>query len=106
MASIAALPSLAKEVTPVRLRSDPRLVLWVVLFLAAAAGAAWRPGLHSLDDCFYAEKGREALATGSFFTVRWNGTPNWQNPPLQFFWIAQSFRFLGRNDFAARLPQI
>jgi 4-amino-4-deoxy-L-arabinose transferase-like glycosyltransferase len=81
-------------------------LLWVALLLVAAGGAAWRPGLHSLDDCFYAQKGVEMARTRSFFTVRWNGEPTWQNPPLQFFWIALSFRTFGRNDPAARLPQL
>lgn len=44
--------------------------------------------------------------SGRFFTVTWNYHPNFQNPPLQTWITAQSFRIVGENDFAARLPSI
>ncbi len=44
--------------------------------------------------------------SGRFFTVTWNYRANFQNPPLQTWISAQSFRILGENDFAARLPSI
>ncbi len=62
--------------------------------------------LRSLDDCFYARKGVETERSGRFFTVTWNYRANFQNPPLQTWLSAQSFRILGENDFAARLPSI
>jgi 4-amino-4-deoxy-L-arabinose transferase-like glycosyltransferase len=62
--------------------------------------------LRSLDDCFYARKGVEMARSGRFFTVTWNYRPNFQNPPLQTWISGQSFRILGENDFAARLPSI
>jgi 4-amino-4-deoxy-L-arabinose transferase-like glycosyltransferase len=62
--------------------------------------------LRSLDDCFYARKGVEMARSGRFFTVTWNYRANFQNPPLQTWISAQSFRIFGENDFAARLPSI
>jgi 4-amino-4-deoxy-L-arabinose transferase-like glycosyltransferase len=62
--------------------------------------------LRSLDDCFYARKGIEMARSGRFFTVTWNYHPNFQNPPLQTWITGQSFRVVGENDFAARLPSI
>jgi 4-amino-4-deoxy-L-arabinose transferase-like glycosyltransferase len=62
--------------------------------------------LRSLDDCFYARKGVEMARSGRFFTVTWNYRANFQNPPLQTWISAQSFRIVGENDFAARLPSI
>lgn len=44
--------------------------------------------------------------SGRFFTVTWNYHPNFQNPPLQTWILGQSFRIVGENDFAARLPSI
>jgi 4-amino-4-deoxy-L-arabinose transferase-like glycosyltransferase len=59
--------------------------------------------LPAIDDCFYARKGVE-MARQPSFTVTWGGTPNFQNPPLQFWILALSYRLLGENDLAARLP--
>jgi 4-amino-4-deoxy-L-arabinose transferase-like glycosyltransferase len=72
------------------------------LFVADAS----RLALPSLDDCFYAEKAAEMARTGSFFRVTWDGRPAFQNPPLQIFLVSLSFRALGTNDLAARLPSI
>src|SRR5439155_6265443 len=59
-----------------------------------------------LDDCFYARKGVEMGRSGGFFTVTWDGQPTFQNPPLQFWLLGGSFRLLGENDLAARLPSL
>jgi 4-amino-4-deoxy-L-arabinose transferase-like glycosyltransferase len=73
-----------------------------VLFCANAS----RLSLPSLDDCFYARKGVEMARSGNVATVTWNGRPTFQNPPLQIWILARSFRLLGENDLAARLPSI
>src|SRR5574342_703402 len=79
--------------------------LTTALFALAAGARIFEPGLHSLDDCFYARKAVEMLRAGSWLTVRWGGAPTWQNPPLQLDLIAVSFRAFGIHDAAARLPQ-
>lgn len=81
---------------------------WVTtaLFALAAGARIFEPGLHSLDDCFYARKALEMQRAGSWLTVLWGGHPTWQNPPLQLDLIAASFRVFGLHDAAARLPQL
>lgn len=76
------------------------LALASILFLANIA----TPSLQSLDDCFYARKGIELGRSGRIFTVTWNYHPTFQNPPLQFWILGQSFALFGEGDFAARLP--
>lgn len=78
------------------------LLAAAVLFTANAA----RLSLPSLDDCFYARKGVEMARSGNLATVTWNQTPTFQNPPLQIWILARSFRVFGESDLAARLPSI
>ncbi|HSE41850.1 MAG TPA: glycosyltransferase family 39 protein [Acidobacteriota bacterium] len=81
------------------------IVLSILAFLVFTANAG-KLSLLSLDDCFYARKGVEMARSGRFLTVTWNYKATFQNPPLQFWIIGQSFRLFGENDFAARLPSI
>ncbi|MBN2143653.1 MAG: glycosyltransferase family 39 protein [Candidatus Aureabacteria bacterium] len=61
-------------------------------------------GLDSFDDCFYAQKGYEMSKNHIGYTITWNHEHTSQHPPLQFIFIALSFRLFGKNDFAAVLP--
>ena len=79
------------------------MLLAAVLLFTANMGSL---SLLPLDDCFYARKGVEMLDRGSFFDVTWNGNPTFQNPPLHFWILAQSYRLFGENDIAARLPTV
>jgi 4-amino-4-deoxy-L-arabinose transferase-like glycosyltransferase len=81
---------------------------FILLFIAASVLVVKSNvvSLRSLDDCFYARKGVEMARSGRFFTVTWNYRATFQNPPLQPWILGQSFRIVGENDFAARLPSI
>lgn len=48
----------------------------------------------------------ETERSGKWFTITWNWQANFQNPPLQFWILAGTFRVFGENDFAARLPSL
>jgi 4-amino-4-deoxy-L-arabinose transferase-like glycosyltransferase len=102
-----ATPALRGEGIP-RLGPSPVRVLAVLMVAGVALFVAnvWTLSLPSIDDCFYARKGIEMARNGWAFTVTINGEPNFQNPPLQFWILAASFRLFGENDFAARLPSI
>jgi 4-amino-4-deoxy-L-arabinose transferase-like glycosyltransferase len=81
------------------------------ILLAVAAAALFtanmsRLSLLPLDDCFYARKGVEMAERGPSFTVTWKHSPNYQNPPMQFWLLGASFALFGENDFAARLPSV
>jgi 4-amino-4-deoxy-L-arabinose transferase-like glycosyltransferase len=63
-----------------------------------------RGGLSGYDDALYAHEGKEMLRTGDWWTVHFNGAPNFEYPPV-FIWLeAASMRVFGVNDYAAKLP--
>jgi 4-amino-4-deoxy-L-arabinose transferase-like glycosyltransferase len=79
------------------------------LVVAALASALLFPnlnrgGLSGYDDALYAHEGREMLETGDWWTVHFNGAPNFEYPPV-FLWLeAASIKAFGVNDYAAKLP--
>ena len=91
---------------PAPRRSGPLVTLIVLILSAAALFAAGMStlSLPSLDDAMYARKGVEMARSGGGFTVTWAGRPWFENPPLQFWLLALSFRLFGEGDGAARLP--
>lgn len=55
----------------------------------------------------YAEIARIMFETGDWITPYFNyGEPFWGKPPLAFWATALSFKLLGVNEFAARLPAL
>lgn len=53
----------------------------------------------------YSEIARLMLASGDWITPQLEaGVPFWGKPPLSFWLTATSFKLLGLNEFAARLP--
>lgn len=93
---------------PAPRRSGPLVTLIVLILSAAALFAAGMStlSLPSLDDAMYARKGVEMARAGGGFTVTWAGRPWFENPPLQFWLLALSFRLFGEGDGAARLPAL
>lgn len=87
---------------------EERRAFWVLLVCALAVYTAnpFGIGLRAVDDCYYARKGVEMARSGSFFTVTWNGGPDFLYPSLQFWLLGRSFALLGENDLAARMPSI
>jgi 4-amino-4-deoxy-L-arabinose transferase-like glycosyltransferase len=60
--------------------------------------------LANFDDCYYAQKAKEMVRSGSWLTPTYEGQVRIDNPPL-FLWImAGSFLVLGIRDYAAILP--
>lgn len=63
-----------------------------------------RGGLSGYDDALYAHEAREMLDHGDWWTVHFDGEPNFEYPPM-FIWLdAVSLRLFGVSDFAAKLP--
>lgn len=61
-------------------------------------------GLVGPDEPRYASIARNMAETGDYITPRLNGQP-WFEKPILYYWCAAiSFRVLGENDYAARLP--
>jgi 4-amino-4-deoxy-L-arabinose transferase-like glycosyltransferase len=63
-----------------------------------------RQGLAGYDDAVYAHEGKEIVRTGDWWNIRFNGSLNFEYPPL-FLWLeASSFKLFGVNDAAAKFP--
>lgn len=61
-------------------------------------------GIANYDDCFYAQKAKEILQTGSWMTLHHAGAPSFENPP-GFIWLqALSYLVFGVSDFSAIFP--
>ncbi|HKQ58826.1 MAG TPA: glycosyltransferase family 39 protein [Candidatus Eisenbacteria bacterium] len=91
---------------PPRGASRRDLIVLLVAALAVYTANPFGIGLRAVDDCYYARKGVEMARSGGFFTVTWNGSPDFLYPPLQFWLLGRSFAWFGENDLAARLPSI
>jgi 4-amino-4-deoxy-L-arabinose transferase-like glycosyltransferase len=63
-----------------------------------------RGDLSGYDDALYAHEAKEMLRSGDWWNVRFNGSLNFEYPPM-FIWLeAVSFSLLGFSDFAAKAP--
>lgn len=86
--------------------SSPRLHLALLVLFAGAVflSQLGGNGLAAYDDCFYAQKAKEVLSSGSWMTLHYNGRPEFSNPPFFIWLVALSFSALGVTELAAKLP--
>lgn len=75
------------------------LVLGWATFLAGLG----RPAIGDSDEAFYAEAGREMLATGDWLTPHYSGQPRFQKPILTYWLVAGAFKVAGVHEGAARM---
>jgi 4-amino-4-deoxy-L-arabinose transferase len=62
-----------------------------------------RPAIQDADEAFYAESGREMVASGDWVTPHYNNEPR-TNKPILFYWlIALDYRLTGVTETGARL---
>ena len=84
--------------------------VWLdILLLTLVTGSIMLFNLGSLplldpDEPVYAETAKEMLLTGDWLSPRIYGEFWYDKPPLYYWLVATAFRFLGANEFAARLP--
>ena len=63
-----------------------------------------RGDLSGSDDALYAHEAKEMIRSGDWWNVRFNGSLNFEYPPM-FMWLeALSMTLLGVSDFAAKVP--
>ncbi|MDR7416742.1 MAG: glycosyltransferase family 39 protein [Armatimonadota bacterium] len=65
----------------------------------------WRLGSSPFwdqDEAKYAGIAREILRTGDWITLHWNGEPWFVHPPLYFWLLAATGKWLGVTEFVAR----
>jgi len=62
-----------------------------------------RPAIQDADEAFYAESGREMVASGDWITPHFNGEPR-TNKPILFYWlVALDDEIAGVSETGARL---
>jgi 4-amino-4-deoxy-L-arabinose transferase len=85
---------------------DPRVQRWTIVLLAALVLLAriGRGAMANFDDCYYAEKAHEMLASSDWLTPHFSGVVRLDNPPLYLWLVAGMFRLAGQCDWAAILP--
>ena len=79
----------------------------IVLIVAAAVYAACMispPSLMDDVDAVQAQIARNMLTSGDWVTARLDGIPYLEKSPLIYWLIAESYKFFGVTDWAARIP--
>jgi 4-amino-4-deoxy-L-arabinose transferase-like glycosyltransferase len=82
----------------------------MVLFLLVASaglyiGMAGSPALDDEDvDAAHAMVSQEMLVRHNFVVMYMDGIRYLIRPPMHFWLVAASYKFLGENEFATRLP--
>jgi len=78
---------------------------WFLLFIAISAFYLWGLGALPLvgpDEPRYAQVAREMFERRDFITPTLGGIPWFEKPPLLYWMMILSYRFLGVNEYAAR----
>ncbi len=80
------------------------LITILILFSASLflAGLGAMP-LTDPDEVFYAETAREMLTRGELLTPYIFGKPQFEKPPLYYWFVILSFKIFGVNEFSARI---
>jgi len=86
-----------------RVYISPQLVL-LFFCLTAFFAKIGSSGQASYDNLYYAEKAREMLVTGDYWTVHYNYVPNFVTAPMYYWLAAGSYHVFGVSDYAAALP--
>src|ERR1019366_742169 len=79
----------------------------IVLIVAAAVYAGCMispPSLMDDVDAVQAQIARNMLTSGDWVTARLDGIPYLEKSPLIYWLIAESYKFFGVTDWAARIP--
>src|SRR5262249_33830230 len=75
-------------------------LVWAVVYLPNLGVAS----LWDIDEGNNATCAREMKESGDFITPTFNYVPREDKPPLLYWLQAGAYRFLGINEWAARLP--
>ncbi len=81
------------------------IAIVVLLALVYVLPLDMRP-LSSPDEVRYAAIAREMIASGDWVSPRLDGVRYFEKPPLGYWLTAASFKVLGENAFALRLPVV
>jgi len=81
----------------------PRVVGLVLLCLLTFVIGLGKSAITDSDEAYYAEAGREMVATGDWTTPHYNYEPRLQKPILFYWLIAATYSIVGVSEWAARL---
>jgi len=103
--SVISAPTISEEQArvPGRLRIASYWALALV-FAAVYFAAMFSPALLDDADSTHAEAAREMFVGGDYVTLHINGVRYLEKAPLPYWLVALSYRLLGVNEFATRLP--
>jgi len=85
------------------------LHVFLLLFAFAAVVSFWNLGGGSIkmwDEALGAERAREMLVTGDWLSPHFQFVPDFNKPPLYYWFSAAVFRVYGLGEFGARLPSV
>jgi 4-amino-4-deoxy-L-arabinose transferase-like glycosyltransferase len=77
------------------------VALWGIIYLV---NCGHPPALLDDADTVHAEAAREMAESGNWITLHANGIRYLEKAPLMYWSIALSYKLLGVNEFASRLP--
>ncbi len=80
------------------------LAILILCSLLIFLGRPTSASLRNYDDAYYAQKGKEILQSQDWWILRWNGTPDFANPPFPFWTLALAFKGFGVSGYSAILP--
>ena len=89
---------------PLDLPTIRLLLLWASLIAVFYLGSCGFPRLLDQIDGQYAGAAREMISRNDWIVPTQNSIPRLRKPPLAYWMEVISFRSLGQNEFAARLP--
>lgn len=92
----------------VKLFSSYRIEMFALILvgLFALGTRIGQAPLVDWDEATYAEVAHEAVASGRYVNLTWNGAPYLKKPPILFWMEALSFKAFGESEFSARLPSV
>jgi len=77
-----------------------------IVFAAVFLASVFTPPLLDDADSTHAEAAREMFVSGDYVTLHVNGVRYLEKAPLPYWLVAASYRELGVNEFATRLPMM
>jgi 4-amino-4-deoxy-L-arabinose transferase-like glycosyltransferase len=93
-----------QQQTSPKTRATRSLIFVIVIFAIIYLGSAFSPALQDDADSTHAEAAREMLANHDFVTLHINGVRYLEKAPMLYWLVANSYRVLGVNEFATRVP--
>lgn len=90
-----------------RFRSPKFLAVFAMVWVIIILFSGIRFGdLSGYDDAAYAHEAKVVLQTGDWLTLRLNGNPDFDKPPLFIWLLTITFKLFGQSDFTAKIPGI